>query len=93
MFCGITSENEEIMCGGNTLQMGQLVNPKLILGPLHREVNTALFIGHFELCFKLLHNVDNNVDKQSKQCKTCSSVDGKHVHSRAVWRVLGRATP
>ena len=26
-----------------TLQMGQLVKPKLILGPLHREVNTALF--------------------------------------------------
>ena len=43
MFCGKTSENEEMTCGGNTLQMGQLVNPKLILGPLHREVNTALY--------------------------------------------------
>ena len=38
------SENRrEAVCGGNTLQMGQLVKPKLILGPLHREVNTALF--------------------------------------------------
>ena len=42
----IVSGNEregEMMNGGNTLQMGQLVKPKLILGPLHREVNTALF--------------------------------------------------
>ena len=33
----------EMICGGKTLQMGQLVKPKLILGPLHREVNTALY--------------------------------------------------
>ena len=27
---------------GKTLQIGQFVKPKLILGPLHRDVNTAL---------------------------------------------------
>ena len=27
---------------GTTLQIGQLVKPKLILGPLHRAVSTAL---------------------------------------------------
>ena len=39
----VSGNRGEMMCGGNTLQIGQLVKPKLILGPLHRVVNTFLF--------------------------------------------------
>ena len=70
------------MRGGNTLQIGQLVKPKLILGPLHREVNTALLI-YMLSCYRMHPNELNH-------SKTCSSEDGKHVHSQAVWRESGR---
>ena len=61
MMCGndfmLGRRQEEIVnvhCG-NTLQMGQLVKPKLILGPLHREVNTALFLDQVEVFCKEVH--------------------------------------
>ena len=69
-------ENEEITHGGNTLHMGQLVKPKLILGPLHRDVNTALCLGHFEFYFNLIKTMQNLQQCRWKTCPQPSSMEG-----------------